>query len=195
MYGRSRSQICEDSMPRPALFCTLILLATIASCSPGFDGVLISPAPNPPPPTDPPPAPSPPPPSLPPPTPSPGDPFAGGVIATFRIQGTGPGGTPVDETFRVWVTNSQTISDLFDIQAGVSPTRFPNGRFRSGPGWGDHNLPWSWHLDPEDTQMAEVSMEVCDGRPSVVEQSISDYLKVGRYCPWSARLTSIEDHR
>jgi hypothetical protein len=113
----------------------------------------------------------------------------------FRNQGTGQDGQPFDETFRVWITNAQTIDDVFQVQAGINPNRFPAGPLLTGPGEADHNLPWSWHLDPDGTAMVEMAMEVCDGRPSTVEQFLADYLKVGSYCPWSAALDSVEDHR
>jgi hypothetical protein len=135
------------------------------------------------------------PPAPPPPAPSPGDPLAGGIVAVFRTQGTGPDGLPFDERFRVWITNAQTIDDVFQVQAGINPNRFPAGALLPGPGNADHNLPWSWHLDPDDIAMAEVAMEVCDGRPSIVEQFLADYLKVGRFCPWSATLFDVEDYR
>ncbi len=154
-------------MPRFLSHLTVLLVATLPAC----DGVPdLGPAPGP-------------------------DPMAGGVLATFRVAGTGPDGQPFDERFRVWVTNPTTIDDILQIQAGVNPNRFPSGGFRAGPGTADHNLPWSWHLDPDDVAMVEVAIEVCDGRPSIVEQSVADYLQLGLYCPWGARLDSVEDRR
>ncbi|MHC4954749.1 MAG: BP74-related protein [Planctomycetota bacterium] len=117
------------------------------------------------------------------------------MIATFRTSGIGTDGQPFDEAFRVWITNPATIDDLFEIQAGVNPNRFPAGKFLAGAGLDGHNAPWSWHLDNEDIAMVEVAMELCDGRPSFVEQDVASYIAIGRYCPWSAFLDSIEDHR
>jgi hypothetical protein len=71
------------------------------------------------------------------------------------------------EVFRVWVTNPQTVQQILDLAAGESTANIPNGVILRGPGAADHNLPWSWHLD-----------EFID--------------TVGRYCPWSARLVSVE---
>ena len=137
----------------------------------------------------------PPAPPPPPPAPVPGDPLAGGVVATFRTQGTGPDGQPFDESFSVWVTNPQTIDDLFALEAGLSLATIPSGKFLRGPGKADHNAPYSWHLDPEDIQMAELAIEVCDGRPSIVETMVDDYVALGLYCPWGVTLDSIVDHR
>jgi hypothetical protein len=43
--------------------------------------------------------------------------------------------------------------------------------------------------------VAENTIEVCDGRPSLVDALLEDYLRVGRFCPWGAELVSIEDRR
>jgi len=139
-----------------------------------------------------PPAPSPTP--TPSPSPSPGD-LAGGVLATFRMTGTGSDGQSFDETFRVWVTNPTAIGDLFALQAGTSTRSMPNGKLLTGPGRGDHNLPWSWHLDPNDIQLGDIAIEACDGRPSIVEAFLAGYLAVGRFCPSGATLESLDDFR
>jgi len=120
----------------------------------------------------------------------PGDPqppaLSGGVLATFTAGG---------ETFHVFVTNPATIQQIFDLRDGLSTATIPSGAIRPGPGEADHNLPWSWHLDPVDITMVEVAVEVCDGSPSIVENDLAGYLNVGRYCPWSAALVSVEDFR
>ena len=44
--------------------------------------------------------------------------------------------------------------------------------------------------------MAEFTIEVCDGRPSFVEENVDEFVdNVGRYCPWSAALVQVEDFR
>lgn len=116
----------------------------------------------------------------------PEDGLEGGVLATFRVSG---------EEFRAWVTNEATIQQIFDLESGESAANIPNGALLEGPGPADHNAPWSWHLDPEDIEMAELSVEVCDGRPSLVESLREDYLTVGRFCPWGAELVGVQDLR
>ena len=98
------------------------------------------------------------------------------VIATFEVEG---------ERFRVHVTNADTIAALQKLARGESGPSIPNGRIVAGKG----NEPWSWRL--EDIELADVTMEVCDGRPSYVEENLDDYLRIGRYCPWSARVISV----
>ncbi|HET7010050.1 MAG TPA: hypothetical protein VFI11_04685, partial [Anaerolineales bacterium] len=101
----------------------------------------------------------------------------GGVLATFDVDG---------ERFRVWVTNPATVEQLLALRDGTSSAGIPNGRLLRGAGETNHNAPWSWHLDAEDIEMAEVTMEVCDGRPSYVEENLDEFIEsVGRYCPWA----------
>ena len=118
------------------------------------------------------------------PTPSP---LARGILATFDVVG---------EEFKVWVTNPETIEAILALQAGKSQATIPNGAIRRGAGQGDHNAPWSWHLDPDDIEMAEMTIELCDGAPSFVEDELDYFMDtVKRYCPWGARLIKVEDLR
>ncbi len=117
---------------------------------------------------------------------APEDLLEGGVLATFRVS---------QEEFRVWVTNGTTIQQIYDLQDGTSPANIPNGVLHEGQGQADHNAPWIWHLDPIDIEMAEFTIEVCDGRPSLVDSLIEDYLTVGRFCPWGAELVGVQDFR
>jgi len=116
------------------------------------------------------------------------DPFTDGledgVLATFNVEG---------ETFRVWVTNDQTIQQIIDLRDGKSNASIPIGPIVRGPGSAAHNGPWSWHFDPEETQMAELTIEVCDGRPSFIEEDLDYWIDtVGQYCPWGAELINVD---
>jgi hypothetical protein len=111
----------------------------------------------------------------------------GGVVATFESSGV---------QFKVFVTNPTTIDQLIQISRGVNTGRFPAGPIRRGAGAGDHNAPFSWHLDPAETEMVEAAIEVCDGSPTYVEEHVDEFVDVvGRYCPWGARLARLEDYR
>ncbi len=111
----------------------------------------------------------------------------GGILATFAVSG---------ETFKVFVTNQDAIADILALQSGTSDATIPNGAVRRGSGLAAHNRPWSWHMDPEDISMAEATIELCDGRPSLVEADIDTWVDVvGRFCPWGAELVSVEDLR
>ena len=117
---------------------------------------------------------------------SPEDLLEGGVLATFQVS---------QEEFSVWVTNEATIQQIFDLRDGTSTANIPNGKLHQGAGLGDHNDPWTWYLDPVDIEMADLTIEVCDGRPSLVDDLLPDYLTVGRFCPWGAELVRVEDFR
>lgn len=155
--------------------------------------VPVDPPPDAPPGGQPPPPPAPQPPD--PPDPPPADDLAGGVLATFKVEAIGPDLKPFTETFSVWVTNGQTIEDLFEMEAGVGANRIVAGPILEGPGQGDHNAPYSWHLDPEEVQVVDAAMEVCDSRPSIVEANLEAFLAIGLFCPWAAKLDTIADYR
>lgn len=111
----------------------------------------------------------------------------GGLLATFDVSG---------ELFNVWVTSPDAIQQILNLQDGTSNANIPNGKILLGPGAADHNSPWNWHLDPEDIEMAELTVEVCDGRPSHVEDNVDEFVNnVARYCPWSAKLVDVKDNR
>lgn len=110
-----------------------------------------------------------------------------GVLATFLV---------VDETFKLWVTNETTIQQILELEAGSSLATIPNGPLVAGSGRAAYNAPYSWHLDPDLTEMAELTIEVCSGKPSFVEEDLDTWINVvGHFCPWSAELLSVEDLR
>ena len=86
------------------------------------------------------------------------------------------------ERFVLRTTNAETIRLAAENLQGGN-RRFPSGPRRDGSG--GFNSPWTWHLDPDQTQMVEAAIEVCDGKPSYVELHQSAY---PTYCPWSARI-------
>lgn len=111
----------------------------------------------------------------------------GGVLATFRTT---------NQTFKVFVTRPATIDALHALQRGQATASIPNGRILRGAGAGSHNAPYSWHLDPADVDMADATIELCDGTPSYVEAHLTEYVDViGRYCPWGAMLVALQDFR
>lgn len=117
----------------------------------------------------------------------PADELRGGVLATFSVNG---------ERFRVWITDETAIRQVLDLRDGLSQAHIPNAPIHRGPGPGAHNEPYGWHLDGEEIRMAELAIEVCDGRPSYVEENVGEYVdNVGRYCPWGAELVEVEDRR
>lgn len=122
-------------------------------------------------------------------------PMLGLLLLAAAMPGCGDGSTSpsrsavvtfdvVGETFRVQLVDESQVEAAYRAQAG-GPTRIPNGRIATGTGV---NTGWSWHL--EDVQFADLTIELCDGRPSDVEREGVGF-GGGRFCPWSARVVSI----
>jgi hypothetical protein len=99
------------------------------------------------------------------------------AIVTFAVQ---------DETFRVSLTSAAQVAAAHAAQRG-GPARIPIGRIVSGT---QVNTGWSWHL--EELTFAEVTIELCDGRPSDVEREGTRFGE-GRFCPWTAVVVDIKD--
>ena len=94
----------------------------------------------------------------------------------------------VDEVFHVGVNDPVQI-DSFAARLASGYEGAMNGSLV--PGDGGFNGPWSWHHDPETVAVADVTTEVCDGRPSMVEDDLEYWLgTVERYCPWGARVVT-----
>ena len=100
-----------------------------------------------------------------------------GALVTFRVA---------DETFRIHLLDERQI-DAAHRAANGGLARIPNGRVVAGTGV---NVGWSWHV--EDVEFAELTTEVCDGRPSDVEREGVAF-GGGRFCPWTARVISIQE--
>jgi hypothetical protein len=98
-----------------------------------------------------------------------------GALVTFRVA---------DETFRLRLLDERQI-DAAHQAANGGRSRIPNGRLVAGT---SVNVGWSWHV--EDVEFAELTTEVCDGRPSDVEREGVSF-GGGRFCPWTARVVSI----
>lgn len=107
----------------------------------------------------------------------------GGILATFDVNG---------ERYSIFITNADTIKDVFALQNGKSAAHIPNGLVVRGAK--PYNKPWSWHIDPEQVAMAEATIEINDGSVSGVESDLDGW--VGRYYgPWAAELVSVKDYR
>jgi hypothetical protein len=64
-------------------------------------------------------------------------------------------------------------------------TRHVNGRIVFATNGG--NLGWGWRFASGEWSLADVSVEVCDGRPEDIEQDMNYWLNtVGRFCPWGS---------
>ncbi len=115
----------------------------------------------------------------------PRSPLSGGLLVTFDASG---------EVYKIFVMDDVTIDQVLAVQRGESRATIPNGRVIEGSV--PYNKPWTWHIDPKDIQMVEVSAELSDGRPSDVEADVKYWTNtVKRFSPWNARIVKVEDFR
>ena len=49
-----------------------------------------------------------------------------------------------------------------------------------------YNLQWHWHFRPDQWQLVQTSVEVCDVKPSVIEQDTSSWTDGWLFCPFSS---------
>lgn len=101
------------------------------------------------------------------------------AIATFQVAG--------GETYKIelitpeLVDHAQALLDGEDVAAILLGTVV-----RDSP---SVNEPWSWHIDPATLEFADMTIEVCDGIPSHVEDGT---VTSDQYCPWSAKVIAID---
>lgn len=115
------------------------------------------------------------------------------VAAVLALAGCAPAGNPVatfqvvDEQYKVELATPELVAHAEALLAGEDVASIPLGRVvRDDPGV---NAPWSWHIDPATLEFADMTIEVCDGLPSFVED---ETVTSPDYCPWSAEIVSID---
>lgn len=100
-------------------------------------------------------------------------------IATFQVAG--------DETYKIELATPELVQHAEDLLAGKDVAAIPLGTVvRDSPGV---NAPWSWHIDPATLEFADMTIEVCDGLPSYVEDRT---VTSDQFCPWSAKVIAID---
>ncbi len=86
----------------------------------------------------------------------------------------------------VAITSDPAVVEKARAQLRLLPTQrdlFINGPI--APGDGGHNMDWSWHFVPDEWDLVEAAIEVCDGTPQAVEADLERWLnEVGHYCPY-----------
>lgn len=113
------------------------------------------------------------------PSPLPSPDPAAPVVVTFEAAN--------GKTWKQRLTQPDDIAIAWQHARGETAPTIPNGKIvRTGP---DVNVGWSWHLDPDDFEWADVTPEVCDGLPDYVEDRS---LTSDRYCSWHAIVVSVE---
>jgi hypothetical protein len=99
-------------------------------------------------------------------------------VATFEIEG---------QTFKIELITRELVEHAYDLMDGGEDGRIPVGTIvRDDP---SVNEPWSWHIDPETVEFADMTTEVCDGLPEYVEDGT---LTSDIFCPWLTKVIAIE---
>lgn len=96
-----------------------------------------------------------------------------------------------EECFILRLIDPVRIAEARQLLRDTASGSFPVGELRRGDGGfnvcGQHR--WQWHIDPASVQFAEMAVELCDGRPSFVQERLDYWIDTVRtYCPWSARI-------
>lgn len=100
-------------------------------------------------------------------------------VATFQVAG--------GETYKIELATPELVAHAEALLAGEPVAAIPVGTVvRDDPGV---NAPWSWHIDPATLEFAEITIEVCDGLPSYVED---ETVTSPVFCPWSAKVVAID---
>ena len=90
------------------------------------------------------------------------------------------------ERFVVEVISTNQVQQL-EARLAAGNEGVVNGDIVAGDG--GYNQPWSWHMVPSTVHTADASIELCDGRPSLIEDDLRYWLEtVGQFCPWGAKV-------
>lgn len=109
------------------------------------------------------------------------DPAAPGTPRRYTVEVSG-------ETFVVEVASAAQI-DALEARLASGERGVLAGEIEAGDG--GYNGDWSWHMTPETVHAPDVAVEVCDGRPSFVEDDLPYWLDtVGSFCPWGAKVVA-----
>jgi hypothetical protein len=105
-------------------------------------------------------------------------PSDGPVVVTFEVAG--------DERYKILLTQPDDVTIARQLLAGEEAPGIPNGLVVRTTGV---NAGYTWSIDPNDIEFADMTIEVCDGIPSDVEAGL---VTSERYCPWSAKVVAID---
>lgn len=99
--------------------------------------------------------------------------------ALFKVEVSG-------EHFVIQVETDAQIEEL-EARLDSGEEGVINGQILAGDG--GFNGPWGWHMVPASVHTADIAIELCDGRPSLVEDDLDYWLQtVKQFCPWGAKV-------
>ncbi len=94
------------------------------------------------------------------------------------------------ETFKIKI-NDPVVAAKADSLLNAGVKNIVHGYLDAGDG--GFNAPYSWHMDPDSVSFPDLAIELCDGRPSFVEEDLDYWLNtVGIFCPWGAEIVGRE---
>jgi hypothetical protein len=106
------------------------------------------------------------------------------MTAAFLVEAGG-------EQFRVRASDPAAVAAL-EARMQSDTRGVITGRLVRGNG--GFNAPWSWHLEPATVEAPDIAIELCDGRPSMVEADLGYWVdNVKTFCPWGARVVRRTD--
>ena len=104
----------------------------------------------------------------------------GGALITFEVA---------TETFTGWFTDADFIAEAKAL-AAAGETRVPV--FEEVIAGASCDAQWNFRVDPSAVHFADATIELCDGRPSYIDENLTDWLEqVGSWCPWGAEVVSV----
>ena len=111
----------------------------------------------------------------------------GGDLFEIAVQ-TGNG----LEKFRVRIEDPVQAAEAARLLA-TGENRNISGSLARGDG--AFNEPYGWHLVPSTVHFADLTIEVCDGSPSDIDEDLDYWVEtVKQYCPWGVSVSrKIED--
>ncbi|MCW9707017.1 BP74-related protein [Fodinibius salsisoli] len=96
-------------------------------------------------------------------------------------------GEEINYTFVAKTSSPEVISKVEDELSKPMDQRNLHIHGTIARGSKEYNSRWSWHFVPGQWDLVEVSAEVCDGRPGMVEEDLDYWVdQVGTFCPWSS---------
>jgi hypothetical protein len=91
------------------------------------------------------------------------------------------------EDFIAKTSDPELIDQIAAELENPPDQRFLHIHGRIDRGNDGYNLNWSWHFIPCEWELAEMSIEVCDGTPSYVEENLDEWLSMqDAFCPWDS---------
>ena len=119
------------------------------------------------------------------------EPRAPGAVVTFAFSGSA-------DLMDVHVRKASTIAAARAYLQTQAGPKFPIGPIARGAGADPY---YPFHFLPDQVDLAEVAMELCDGRPMKTEAAVEQFFAgTGRaneqtttYCPWGAYPVAVRD--